>query len=451
MGRTLDRRHRILQLVARSGTACALIALAGCGGGGGGQARTPDTRTPVNTGLSSLANRPGLALPSEEELMELSDEEASIQERIAESARQLEFYFTNVEIDGAMDPDELEALASSQAELVQNNPPVSSSGNGSQASVTSDRPPTRVSQPKQPNPDVGGGDDGGVRFSLSDLAGDPATLSGADDEDAEAERETTADPEPVEATTTNEPAATRKPVVEPQVRRDELASELASILSEMVTLGEDPGASALALASLEMLLPEDTSTLVDSGVLSEPELATIDAVRSLLSSMTSEGTLVSPNELASRLEGIQRQLAAWSGLSIRNAALCTRVDGFGRYTTFPSYRFIAGQEHEIIVYTELEHFAQEESTGPDGRARYGIELSQRLELYHVADDLNTWNRAAERVRDESRNQLRDYYLTNRVWLPGNLGVGRYHLKIVMRDLLSDKVAETIVPIEIVAR
>jgi len=240
-------------------------------------------------------------------------------------------------------------------------------------------------------------------------------------------------------------------VVQPQVRRDELASELASILSEMVTLGEDPGASALALASLEMLLPEDTSTLVDSGVLSEPELATIDAVRSLLSSMTSEGTLVSPNELASRLEGIQRQLAAWSGLSIRNAALCTRVDGFGRYTTFPSYRFIAGQEHEIIVYTELEHFAQEESTGPDGRARYGIELSQRLELYHVADDLNTWNRAAERVRDESRNQLRDYYLTNRVWLPGNLGVGRYHLKIVMRDLLSDKVAETIVPIEIVAR
>jgi hypothetical protein len=55
------------------------------------------------------------------------------------------------------------------------------------------------------------------------------------------------------------------------------------------------------------------------------------------------------------------------------------------------------------------------------------------------------------VRDESRNRLRDYYLTNRVRLPGNLGVGRYHLKVVMRDLIGEKVAETIIPIEIVAR
>jgi hypothetical protein len=80
-----------------------------------------------------------------------------------------------------------------------------------------------------------------------------------------------------------------------------------------------------------------------------------------------------------------------------------------------------------------------------------VELSQRLELYHAADDLNTWNRAAETVRDESRNRLRDYYLTNRVRLPGNLGVGRYHLKVVMRDLIGEKVAETIIPIEIVAQ
>lgn len=444
MSRTLSNRNRILRVAALAGTLGAVGALVGCGGkGSGGSVRAGDTSTPVNAGLSNLKNRPGLALPSEEELMELSVEEASMQERIAESARQLEFYFTNVEIDGPTDlPVEDEAMQATIAAQVEG---LASAG-GSSPAVT-----TR--QPAQPNPDVSGADDGGVRVSLRDLAGGSETSEPQEeasepgtDENGVAEPEARAVPEAARET---ELAA--KAQMDPGARRDALANELASILSEMVTLGEDPGASALALASLETLLPEDTSTLVDSGVLSEPELATIDAVRSLLSSMTSEGSLVSPHQLASRLEEIQLQLAAWSGMSITRAALCTRVDGFGRYETFPSYRFLAGREHEIIVYTELDSFAQEETVGPDGHARFGIELSQRLELYLVADDLNTWNRAAETVRDESRNRLRDYYLTNRVWLPATLGVGRYNLKIVMRDLIGDKIAETIIPIEIVAR
>jgi len=238
---------------------------------------------------------------------------------------------------------------------------------------------------------------------------------------------------------------------DPKLRRDALAKELAGILGGLIESGQDPGASALALASLETLIPDDTGSLVDAGVLSEPERASIDAVRSLLGSMTSEGQIASPDEVSNALETIKTELDAWAGLSIRRAALCTRVEGYGRYETFPSYRFIAGQEQEVIVYTELERFTQQITMGPDGQPRFGIELSQRLELYHVADDLNTWNRAAETLRDESRNRLRDYYLTNRVWLPGNLGVGRYHLKIVMRDLLGEKMAETIIPIEIVAR
>jgi hypothetical protein len=79
-----------------------------------------------------------------------------------------------------------------------------------------------------------------------------------------------------------------------------------------------------------------------------------------------------------------------------------------------------------------------------------VKLSQRLELYHIADDLNTWNRSAETDTTISRNRLRDYYLINQITLPPNLGVGRYNLKVVMRDLIANQVVEAIIPIEIVA-
>ncbi len=358
-----------------------------------------------------------------------------IRAQIEESARQLSVYFTNLELDGPPDTGETAApRPTSSSSIAQQN---SATQRPTQQTNTRPEQVTQTPVRAQPNPEVvAGNDDGGVRVSLLELSGNTEAPAA----------EPTQEEEPEQA---NEPVSAIEQ--DPRDRRDTLAHELASILSDLVESGQDPGASALALASLETLLPEDTGALVDDGVLSEPERASLDAVRSLLGAMTSEGELVSPDQMSERLEQVKHQIDAWAGLSIKRAALCTRVDGYGRYETFPSYRFAAGQAHEVIVYTELDRFTQRESIGPDGQTRYGIELSQRLELYHAADDLNTWNRAAETVRDESRNRLRDYYLTNRVFLPANLGVGRYHLKIVMRDLIGEKVAETIIPIEIVVR
>ena len=116
-----------------------------------------------------------------------------------------------------------------------------------------------------------------------------------------------------------------------------------------------------------------------------------------------------------------------------------------------SNEFVAGQAQEVIVYVEVDRFGHRALTGNDGQPRYEVEMSQRLELYHVADDLNTWNRAAEVDRSVSRNKVRDYYLINKITLPKNLGVGRYHLKVVMRDLVDEKIGEAIIPIRMVVR
>jgi hypothetical protein len=445
MSRTLSSKlavsHRGATLVVLCGSAMGLAMLGGCAEKR--TTRTPDTTTPVNTGLSRIDDAPALGLPENDVLMEQDRTEASIRSQIEESARQLSVYFTNLELDGPPATNETTTA-----------PPVATSSTGGSAPVIDPPKPVEAQRTvrTQPNPDVGGADDGGVRVSLMDLAGgsdvrldpEPGDVASTPVDDAQLAIEEPLQPEMATGSQAAE-------VTNPQERRDMLARELGSILGELVVSGQDPGASAFALASLETLLPDDMKTLVDSDVLSEPERASIDAVRSLLGSMTSEGAIASPDQVSAQLDEIKQQLDAWSGLAIKRAALCTRVDGYGRYETFPSYRFMAGRDQEMIVYTELERFAQTESTGPDGLPRYRVELSQRLELYHVADDLNTWNRAAETVRDESRNRLRDYYLTNRVRLPGNLGVGRYHLKVVMRDLIGEKVAETIIPIEIVAR
>lgn len=455
MSRTLTSKKRVTRgvlLALSAGSACGVLLMSGCASSGGTRTSSNDPK-PVNTSLSELDRAPALALPDHDDMFTTTRDEASIRSQIEESARQLSVYFTNLELDGPPD-------------VGSTTPPPSATNRGEQQKIkTSEVEPVKKAAAPvraQPNPGFGSSDDGGVRVSLKDLAG--GSVETMIDEPVEPTAQTqmvsTADDQASPESHENEESEASAAGVrgfasdmpgDPKLRRDALAKELAGILGGLIESGQDPGASALALASLETLIPDDTGSLVDAGVLSEPERASIDAVRSLLGSMTSEGQIASPDEVSNALETIKTELDAWAGLSIRRAALCTRVEGYGRYETFPSYRFIAGQEQEVIVYTELERFTQQITMGPDGQPRFGIELSQRLELYHVADDLNTWNRAAETLRDESRNRLRDYYLTNRVWLPGNLGVGRYHLKIVMRDLLGEKMAETIIPIEIVAR
>lgn len=239
----------------------------------------------------------------------------------------------------------------------------------------------------------------------------------------------------------------------PEQRKQQLLEELVGVLGELAMSGDGPGSSALALAGLEAVRPDALSALKRQGVLSEAEIASLDAARELFRAMTPSeggGGIADPGEVSVVLDRIRRELDARAGLRIIRAELCTSVTGFGRYETFPANRFIAGRAQPVIVYTEIDRFGHRASTGSDGTPRYEIELSQRLELYHVADNLNTWNRAAEMDKTVSRNLVRDYYLINQVTLPANLSIGKYHLKVVMRDLISGNLAETIIPIEIVA-
>ena len=236
---------------------------------------------------------------------------------------------------------------------------------------------------------------------------------------------------------------------------EQLAAELSRSLRELVRDADDPSEAfraAAALAGLEAIHPGSIDRLEAEGVLSPEELEVVKAAAELTRAIGREGQLSDPGQAADTLDELSERLSSARGVRIATALLCTRVVGFGQYEEFPTNTFLAGRRQPVIIYTEMDRFTHKPITGEDGEPRYEIQLSQRLELYHLADGLNTWNRAAEVDRTVSRKKVNDYYLINQVVLPSTLSVGRYALKVVMRDLNDERgsVDEVTIPIEIVS-
>ncbi len=236
---------------------------------------------------------------------------------------------------------------------------------------------------------------------------------------------------------------------------DQLAAELSRSLREMVRDADDPSEAfraATALAGLEAIRPGSIDRLEGQGVLSPEDLAVVKAAAELTRALGSEGRMTDPGHAADLLDELGDRLSSARGVRITTAALCTRVLGYGRYEEFPTHTFLAGRRQPVIIYAELDRFTHKPIVADDGGERFEIKLSQRLELYHLADGLNTWNRAADIDRSVSRKRVKDYYLINQVVLPDTLSVGKYTLKVVMRDLNDERggVDEITIPIEIVS-
>ena len=148
--------------------------------------------------------------------------------------------------------------------------------------------------------------------------------------------------------------------------------------------------------------------------------------------------------LAEAAEKLADELKQSMPMSIPTLELCSKVDGYGQYTTMPGHRFLVNRPQRVGVYVELSNFSTENL--PDGQ--YRIEVTQTLTLY---DELGTkaWEEGPHTFRDVSRNRRRDFFLAVPVYLPG-LSIGRYNLKVSMRDENSGAVAEGTIPIEVVA-
>ena len=214
--------------------------------------------------------------------------------------------------------------------------------------------------------------------------------------------------------------------------REQQRDVAAQLDLQLLSLLREEGApQPESLAALPNEDRETLSALMDSisnfrnGVRNDPNMISSLKLRPLL-------------ELSDRLHG-------QSDLRIPTLTLCTRVDGFGNYEPFESLKFAAGKDHQAIVYCEVENFASQ----LNDHHMWETKLTQEVVLWTENGD-PVWKDKSRPIVDLARNRRHDFYLIRKITLPTTLGVNRYLLKVTIVDQAANRVAESTVPISIVA-
>jgi hypothetical protein len=173
--------------------------------------------------------------------------------------------------------------------------------------------------------------------------------------------------------------------------------------------------------------------------------AVLDGLNNFRSTLRSDNNLLLSRKIEPLLRSADR-LRAQAELSIPTLVLCRKVEGFGVYEPIEPARFIAGQEHPVIVYCEVANF----SSITNAQERWETRLTEEAVLY-TETGLPVWQDKPRTVVDVSRNRRHDFFLVRMIKLPANLTIGRYLLKVSITDEQARRVAEATLSIAVVAQ
>jgi hypothetical protein len=175
--------------------------------------------------------------------------------------------------------------------------------------------------------------------------------------------------------------------------------------------------------------------------------AVIDGLSNFRNTLRADNNTLLSRKIRPLVDLVDR-LKAQADLNIPTLALCTLVEGYGRYTAIDPPRFTAGKINSAIVYCEVENF----SSVQNAAQRWETDLTQQVVLYAEANDqaLMVWSDQPEAIKDESRNRRRDFFVRKRIDLPPTLVIGRYVLKVTIVDKQANRIAEASTPIQLVA-
>lgn len=183
-------------------------------------------------------------------------------------------------------------------------------------------------------------------------------------------------------------------------------------------------------------LPEE-----DREVLS----AVMDGLVNFRAQVRNDRNMLFSKKVRPLIEATNR-LRSQAELHLPTVQLCTRVDGFGVYEPIDPPRFAAGKEASAVLYTEVANF----SSLINDKQKWETKLTHEAVLY-TESGLPVWQEKPQSITDASRNRRTDFYVARIIKLPANLTIGRYLLKITVTDAQASRVAESTVPVTVVAQ
>lgn len=220
------------------------------------------------------------------------------------------------------------------------------------------------------------------------------------------------------------------------------------------TWSDQPMKELLVLASMSMIDPEralDANAIPD---LTEEERELLEAMQAWFTAVgqSLESDADPWKVLVNASDQLQRRLKRIPDLKLPSVALCTRVSGFGDYDEWTDrgeddgYSFIAHTRQPVIIYAEMEGFESE----LNDRELWETVTSQHLTIYSDRDGIPVWKEDWQTAADRSQNQRRDYFTVQQLTLPSGLSVGRYRLKLRVRDEKSGAEVERNIPFTMTA-
>ncbi len=191
-------------------------------------------------------------------------------------------------------------------------------------------------------------------------------------------------------------------------------------------------------------------------VLSPAERELFEVLEPVLESIASGERSDAPDRVGEAVEEAALQLADVLPVRIRDAALATDIFGYAAYRPFYSNAFLAGRSNRVLLYTEPSRFTSTPTADPESAGAASnpgaveVRLGLELRLFNERGSMLAWRRPEERVAIRSDRPRTEVYLGTVIDLPASLSVGRYQLKVILRDLADGSEDERVIPIEIVA-
>ncbi len=257
---------------------------------------------------------------------------------------------------------------------------------------------------------------------------------------------------PVDATLQDDEAAIESPAIDRAPRPMTLLEMLAESRRQYLGLLEQssfPLREAIASLMLETLASageEADARRIDS-YLAGPESVVLGAYRSHFREVNALLQREAPvEEIVASAVRLSEALSATAPFQVADFRLCLSVSSFGNFEETPLYTWEAGRSRVLIAYVELDRFTS--TLASDGR--YRTKLTQQFDLYTDADGALVYSEPPLAVEDLCTRKRRDFFVVRYITLPGDLSLGKYNLKVTIRDDQSGSVAEATLPLTIVA-